>query len=258
MLADFANFIGRIPNGFKLINQLYEDTGFPFVYGFLSFREGIVRERRVFREWQKESLPTKEAERLLHHFLRDHPNYVLNSLLHWSVPSEDFIIRKQRVFEFLNGESGNLLDIGCSYNPWIEDYLAWDYMVGLDLSFMSIRTGRLMHEANKSRLVNSNAQELPFRKSAFDIVVSSEVLEHVPQPEQVIQEIYRLLRINGVFVLSVPMHVVDKIDLGVEGDPTHRGDFYSFDELCEAFKHIGFTIEDVKKNPYYIFKLRKK
>ena len=197
MLADFANFIGRIPNGFKLINQLYEDTEFPFVYGFLSFREGIVRERRIFREWQKESLPTKEAERLLHHFLRDHPNYVLNNLLHWSVPPEDFIIRKQRVFEFLNGESVNLLDIGCSYNPWIEDYLAWDHMVGLDLSFMSIRTGRLMH-------------------------------------------------------------VVDKIDLGVEGDPTHRGDFYSFDELCEAFKHIGFTIEDVKKNPYYIFKLRKK
>ena len=257
-MADFANLLGQIPQGFTLINRLFDGSGGidPFVQGFRAYREGFDLEETVRDTWGQETIPTQSAERIFRRFLSSHPNYALHNLRRWTQVSEDFVIRKQRIFQALEGEDGRLLDLGCSYNPWVEEYATRSGFVGLDLSLMSLRAGNVLNPVNRGHLVNSDVQYLPFRDTTFRAVVSSEVLEHVPQPVRVIQEINRVLQNRGVAVLSVPMHVVDRIDLG-EQDPTHRGDFFTFDELCETFTRCGFDIEDVKKDPYYIFKLRK-
>lgn len=46
--------------------------------------------------------------------------------------------------------------------------------------------------------------ELPFDDRTFDIVFSSEVIEHTPDPLQAAQELYRVLRPGGHLVLSTP------------------------------------------------------
>jgi len=257
-IADFANLLGQIPQGFTLINRLFDESGGidPFVQGFRAYREGVALEETLRDAWAQETIPTQSAERILRRFLASHPNYALQNLRHWTHLSEDFVIRKQRIFEALEGEEGRLLDLGCSYNPWVDEYATRSGFVGLDLSLMSLRAGNVLNPINRGHLVNGDVRYLPFRDAGFRAVVSSEVLEHVPHPVLVIREINRILQNRGVAVLSVPMHVVDRIDLG-EQDPTHRGDFFTFDELCETFMQCGFDIEDVKKNPYYIFKLRK-
>lgn len=258
-IADFANLLGQIPDGFGLIEKLYgrPNPDAAFVQGYFSFQEGVRLEQIIREMWRQEGSLPAAAERALLRFLASHPNYVLNNLRLWTRLPEDFLIRKQRIFDALVGSSGRLLDVGCSYNPWVASYSAWDHFVGVDLSLMSLRAGRLIHAANRGHLVNSNAESLPFRDASFDAVVSSEVLEHSSHPDSFIREISRILRQSGIAVLSVPMHVVDKIDLGMEGDPTHRGDFYSFEALCKVFNASGFILEDMKKDPYYIFKLRK-
>ena len=120
----------------------------------------------------------------------------------------------------LKDEQGLLLDLGCSFNPWIEEYKKWDGFIGVDLSLMALRVGGLVDSANSGRLVNSNAHFLPFHNTVFHAVVSSEVLEHVPQPALVIQEINRVLRNKTIAVISVPMNVVDKLELE-HSDLTH-------------------------------------
>lgn len=50
----------------------------------------------------------------------------------------------------------------------------------------------------------SDLVSLPFKGEAFDAAVCTQVLEHVPEPLQVLQEIHRVLRPGGHLFLSVP------------------------------------------------------
>ncbi len=46
--------------------------------------------------------------------------------------------------------------------------------------------------------------QTPFEKSSFDVVCSSEVIEHLENPRFVVREWFRLLRPNGYLVFSTP------------------------------------------------------
>lgn len=48
------------------------------------------------------------------------------------------------------------------------------------------------------------AEELPWDDEHFDIVICSEVLEHLPEPEKAISEIYRVLKRDGIGIFSTP------------------------------------------------------
>ena len=50
----------------------------------------------------------------------------------------------------------------------------------------------------------SNLEILPFPSNTFDAAVCTQVLEHVPEPQQVVNEISRVLKPGGTFFLSAP------------------------------------------------------
>jgi SAM-dependent methyltransferase len=52
--------------------------------------------------------------------------------------------------------------------------------------------------------VRGDARRLPFPDGAFDLVIISEVLEHVPDDREVITELTRVLRPNGTVAVTVP------------------------------------------------------
>jgi SAM-dependent methyltransferase len=58
--------------------------------------------------------------------------------------------------------------------------------------------------------VVADARRLPFRDQTFDVVVSTEMLEHVLSPEQAVGEMWRVLRHGGKLVLTTrflyPIH----------------------------------------------------
>jgi len=47
-------------------------------------------------------------------------------------------------------------------------------------------------------------QAIPLPDNSFDTVFSAEVLEHVPDPEKALREIYRVLKPQGKLVMSIP------------------------------------------------------
>ena len=53
----------------------------------------------------------------------------------------------------------------------------------------------------------AGAEALPFRSGAFDLVLATQVLEHVPEPEEVAREAARVLVDGGWLVASVPQMV---------------------------------------------------
>ena len=113
-------------------------------------------------------------------------------------------------FEFFesyvpNWQGIKVLDIGCGGGLACE-FLAkrGAYVSGIDLSLNSIKAAQ--EHAKKSHLQIDYqcgvAENLPYEKNKFDIVVCFDVLEHVEDWQKVIREIYRVLNQNGIFLFD--------------------------------------------------------
>jgi ubiquinone/menaquinone biosynthesis C-methylase UbiE len=88
--------------------------------------------------------------------------------------------------------------------------------------------------------VQSDAAVLPFADGCFDVVVCSELLEHVQDPPRVLREVYRVLRKDGILLICVPFLYQ------IHGDPYDFGrytDYYWQDHLDK----IGFKRIDIEK-----------
>lgn len=65
---------------------------------------------------------------------------------------------------------------------------------------------QVARKCNTRRVVGSVC-EMEFRDSSFDFVVSTEVIEHTPDPRKAVREMHRVLKKDGVLVLTVPNKV---------------------------------------------------
>ena len=89
--------------------------------------------------------------------------------------------------------SGYLLDIGSGRRPYKDYFTNCSNYVGIDISI------------DKLPNVVGSVLGLPFKDECFHTVICTEVLEHVPEPGNALAEIYRILKPNGIFYLTVPM-----------------------------------------------------
>jgi 2-polyprenyl-3-methyl-5-hydroxy-6-metoxy-1,4-benzoquinol methylase len=49
-----------------------------------------------------------------------------------------------------------------------------------------------------------DAKRVGFEDESFDVVISMEVIEHIAEQSVFLEEIKRVLRIDGIFILSTP------------------------------------------------------
>lgn len=52
--------------------------------------------------------------------------------------------------------------------------------------------------------VVGDARKMPFANASMDVILATQVLEHIPEPVAVIAEIHRVLKPGGTLLLSVP------------------------------------------------------
>lgn len=60
------------------------------------------------------------------------------------------------------------------------------------------------NQLDPSRIIDSYGENLPFADDTFDIVYSTNVLEHTAEPERVLREALRILKPNGVLQVIYP------------------------------------------------------
>jgi len=91
----------------------------------------------------------------------------------------------------------------------------------------------------KQPTVQTDAAYLPFPDSTFDAAICAELLEHVPNPQNVLREVHRVLKSNGTLLITVPFLYP------IHGDPDDFGR-YTDHYWLSVLKSIGFdevTIE---------------
>ena len=73
---------------------------------------------------------------------------------------------------------------------------------GVDISRKQIKRAKKFLRMGK--VLNLDSQKMPFAENFFDIVIASEILEHVFYPERILQESQRVLKKRGFLLLTFP------------------------------------------------------
>ncbi len=99
------------------------------------------------------------------------------------------------------GKDLQWLDVGCAYGYLIEEAEELGIRaVGADISTYALR----QYAPVRDRLVQAQAERLPFADGSMDVVSAFDLLEHLEDPVKAIQEWKRILRPNGLLFLTTP------------------------------------------------------
>jgi SAM-dependent methyltransferase len=95
---------------------------------------------------------------------------------------------------------GNVLDFGCGSKPYKSLFGNASSYVGVDIEVSGHN-----HQLQDSKVdIFYDGKILPFPSDHFDAVVTFETLEHVFNLAEVLLEIRRVMKPNGLFLLSIP------------------------------------------------------
>lgn len=103
----------------------------------------------------------------------------------------------QVVLKTENFICGKTLDIGCGQKPYQSLFNKTQEYIGLELDTPQNR-------ACKKADFFYDGIHMPFDDASFDSIVCNEVLEHVFNPHEFINEIYRILKERGHMLISLP------------------------------------------------------
>jgi 2-polyprenyl-3-methyl-5-hydroxy-6-metoxy-1,4-benzoquinol methylase len=101
----------------------------------------------------------------------------------------------------LGVSGGKLLDIGAATGFFMSIAKKRSFrVVGVELSDFAARKGR----ENGLDIVTGDLLNTNFEGESFDVITMFDVLEHVPDPKKLIQEVSRVLRPGGLIIINTP------------------------------------------------------
>lgn len=105
--------------------------------------------------------------------------------------------------------------------------------------------------------LQADAQKLPFKPETFDIVICSDVLEHLPNDSIAIKEMVKVLKDDGTMIVTIPY-----MERELGGGHLRRYDLESFNRLCKMMhldiQDISFCCRSIHVVRYILRKLYKR
>jgi SAM-dependent methyltransferase len=169
----------------------------------------------------------------------------------WYASVMEWLLAQQKL-------DGKFLELGCGNGKLLVQLLqrklyAPENIYGIEQSHVAIEP----LQAVLPNVQTGNIQErLPYGDATFNVVVMTEVIEHLLYPWNVVREIRRVLRPNGTLLLSFPNFLnLPWLLIRVLGELLEKTSWtvlqpvdrlYTFPVMARHLREEGFTIERVQ------------
>lgn len=150
---------------------------------------------------------------------------------------------------------GRILDFGCGQGQ----VSAWLITKGFDTYACDLK---IYEEWNLGLFKGVKfclyKNKLNFKENYFDYILCFDVLEHIDDPRETLRELYRILKKNGLMIITTPIIYPDNIEYlkKVKKVFNHKRIGWNKDELKEMLEKIGFKVK-IRELEYCIFMVRK-
>ncbi len=151
-------------------------------------------------------------------------------------------VRRELVAELLapirqkKGKPLQVLDIGCGTGLLMQELRQFGEVHGVDASERAIAYCK---ERGLSPSIGS-AERLPFPGASFDVIVMLDVLEHLKDDDTGAHEVHRILRKDGVAIITVPAF---RFLWGVTDRISNHYRRYTRAELVRVLEASGLKVE---------------
>jgi SAM-dependent methyltransferase len=150
----------------------------------------------------------------------------------------------RRIVESVSSATANVADLGCGSGAMLCEVLrvrpTWTGY-GLDISEEAVNYARRLaaykNVGARAQFQTGCLMNLPFACRSLDVVIASEVVEHLPNPERVFEELSRVLAPGGLLLVTVPAE---------SHTPAHMHALNSEADLCGLIEHAGLVVASIQ------------
>lgn len=119
-----------------------------------------------------------------------------------------FARRSQLILEEIDAlKPATILDAGCGRGFYVHAFTYFPFIKkihGIDISEKYLTVAKKHITDDRVELQKASIYELPYPDNTFDMIVSSEVMEHLPDDAKALKELKRVLKKDGTIIITVP------------------------------------------------------
>lgn len=163
--------------------------------------------------------------------------------------TEESIVWNDRFRDIIaKGVHGKLLDIGTAYGFFLKACESGFETHGCDISpYAVVKSQKNSPESNI--ILCDISRGIPYRDNTFDAVTMFDVIEHIDQYDELLQDVYRVMKPNGILVLTTPNRWSNDSlffgkDYWYKRDITHKI-IFSKSHLKKVLSRAGFIEIDI-------------
>ncbi len=160
-----------------------------------------------------------------------------------------FVVRRKLLHSILSSvevpKNCVALEVGCGTGANLRAlWSAGLYGIGLDRSVYALT---LVKRKGNFPLLAGDLNELPIKTKSVGVIIAADIFEHLEDDTDGINESYRVLKEDGLLILTVPAF---RFLWGIQDRVTEHKRRYTRKEIVNRLKEAGF---DILKSSYFNF-----
>jgi ubiquinone/menaquinone biosynthesis C-methylase UbiE len=129
-----------------------------------------------------------------------------------------------------------ILDVGCGTGTMLRYLAAYGEIQGVDADSEAVHFCQMRGLENVSQLAG---EAIPFADNSFDLITMFDVLEHIEDHSGALREIFRVLKRDGMLVLTVPAY---RFLWGAQDEISHHKRRYRASEIKQRLHEAGMVL----------------
>lgn len=150
-----------------------------------------------------------------------------------------------------------LLDAGCGDGVLLKILTSLEGFKVYGIDYNPLRVDRARKNAPRAIVEQGDLRSFDFKDNYFDVIVMSQVLEHIQEDVAVLKSLARILKENGILILGVPnegcllAQLRNKYFEPYISKTTDHVNFYTEKTVIKKLAEGGFTLDKMMREGFF-------